>query len=154
MNLLLSVRQGVIKPVETAFTTGQKLALLERLRQGKREGIVFKLLAAPYTPGRPNSGGSQLKHKFCATLSAVVARVNKQRSVELQLLGSDGWRTCGNVTIPANHPVPQAGAVVEVKYLYAFKESDLLYQPVYLGVREDVAGPECLASQLKYKPED
>jgi len=48
---------------------------------GRKEGVVFKRLDAPYTPGRPGSGGTQLKHKFCATLSAVVARVNAQRSV-------------------------------------------------------------------------
>jgi hypothetical protein len=27
---------------------------------------TFKRLDAPYTPGRPNSGGPQLKHKFYA----------------------------------------------------------------------------------------
>lgn len=154
MNLLCSVQQRTIKLVETAFTTEQKLALLKRLREGKREGIVFKRLDAPYTPSRPNSGGTQLKHKFVATLSAVVSKVNRQRSVELQLLGNDGWHSCGNVTIPANHNVPSAGQVVEVQYLYAFKESGVLFQPVYLGPREDVDAGECLASQLKFKPSD
>lgn len=151
MNLLAGVQQTVIKFTETAFTAEQKRTLLGRLRQDRKEGIVFKRLDAPYTPGKPNSGGPQLKFKFCATLSAVVARVNRQRSVELQLLGNDGWQTCGNVTIPANHAIPKAGAVVEVRYLYAHRESNALYQPVYLGPRDDVDPAECLASQLKYK---
>jgi bifunctional non-homologous end joining protein LigD len=154
MNLLFSVQQTVIKLVETAFTTNQKLAMLKELREGKREGIVFKQVFAPSTPGRPNSGGPQLKHKFCATLSAVVAKVNRQRSVELQLIGKDGWVSCGNVTIPANQKIPQAGQVVEVRYLYAFKESGVLFQPVYLGPRDDVDDSDCLTSQLKFKPED
>lgn len=154
MNLLSGVQETVIRFVDTAFTTQQKRTLLDRLRRGRKEGIVFKRLDAPYTPGRPNSGGSQLKHKFCATLSAVVARVNRQRSVELKLLGNASWRTCGNVTIPANHDIPTVGMVVEVRYLYAFKESGVLFQSVYLGPRDDVEPGECRVSQLKYKAEE
>jgi bifunctional non-homologous end joining protein LigD len=154
MNLLFSVQQRVIRLVETAFTTEQKLALLGQLKAGKREGIVFKQIFAPYTPGRPNSGGTQLKHKFVATLSAVVAKINTKRSVELQLIGPDGWVSCGNVTIPANLKIPQAGQVCEIRYLYCYKESGVLFQPVYLGPRDDVDDTECLTSQLKFKPED
>jgi bifunctional non-homologous end joining protein LigD len=154
MNLLFGIQQTIIKFVDTAFTTEQKLVMLARLKKGRREGIVFKQLHSAYTTGRPNSGGSHLKHKFVATLSAVVAKVNRQRSVELQLLGQDGWVKCGNVTIPANHKIPQAGQVVEIRYLYAFKESGVLFQPVYLGPRNDVDDSECLTSQLKYKAED
>ena len=154
MNLLFSVQQRVIKLVETAFTTEQKLDLLNRLREGKREGIVFKQVWSAYTSGRPNSGGNQLKHKFVATLSAVVAKINAKRSVELQLIGQDGWVSCGNVTIPSNHKIPAAGQVCEIRYLYAFKESGMLFQPVYLGLRDDVDDNECLTSQLKFKPKD
>ena len=154
MNLLFSLQQRVIKLVETAFTQAQKLELLAKLREGRREGIVFKQLYAPSTSGRPNSGGTQLKHKFVATLSALVANVNRQRSVEISLLGKNGWQTAGNVTIPANHSIPRAGEVVEVRFLYAHRESDVLYQPVYLGLRNDVDPGECRVSQLKYKAED
>ena len=121
---------------------------------GKQEGVVFKRLDAPYTPGRPNTGGSQLKHKFYATLSCVVAKINPQRSVEVRLLGEDGWMPCGNVTIPPNHPIPEVCQVIEARYLYAHKGSNALYQPVYLGPRNDVDTSECLLTQLKYKPED
>jgi len=154
MNLLFSVQQSTIKLVETAFTTEQKLALLNQLKAGKREGIVFKQIFAPYTSGRPNSGGTQLKHKFVATLSAVVAKINAKRSVELQLIGQAGWVSCGNVTIPANHNIPRVGEVVEACYLYAHEPSGVLYQPVYLGRRDDVDAAECTVRQLKYKPTD
>lgn len=154
MNLLFSVQQTVIKLVETAFTTDQKNAMLAKLRQGRKEGIVFKQVFAPSTPGRPNSGGSQLKHKFVATLSALVSKINPQRSVGLSLLGPNGWQTAGNVTIPANHSIPKAGDVVEIRYLYAFPESGVLYQPLYLGLRDDVDPTECTARQLKFKPAD
>jgi len=153
-NLLSGVGQGVIRLVETACATEEKRALLDQLRRDRKEGVVFKELNAPYTVGRPNSGGSQLKHKFCAQLSAVVAKVNSGRSVELRLLDKDGWQTCGNVTIPANQPIPPVGQVVEVRYLYAFKESGVLYQPVFLEPRTDVDIGECLASQLKFKADE
>jgi bifunctional non-homologous end joining protein LigD len=152
VNLLLSTANHPhIKLVGTAFTTKEKTELWQRLRQENREGIVFKRLDAPYTPGKPNSGGPQLKFKFVATLSAVVAKVNIQRSVEIGLLKGRSLISCGNVTIPANHVIPKVGAVVEVRYLYAYRESHALHQPVYLGPRDDVDAGECLASQLKFK---
>ena len=143
-----------IEVVTTAFTSLEKATLYNRLKQEKREGVVLKRLDAPYTPGRPNSGGSQLKHKFVATLSAVVAKINAQRSVEVRLLNGDGWKSAGNVTIPANHPVPKVGTVVEIRYLYAIPGSGCLYQPVYLGLRPDVEPHECVLSQLKFKSQD
>jgi bifunctional non-homologous end joining protein LigD len=152
--LLSNSRHPHIRLVETAFTSQQKTRLWERLREEQREGIVFKRLDAPYTPGKPNSGGSQLKFKFVATVSAVVARVNARRSVEVSLFQGRSLVSCGNVTIPANHQIPPVGAVVEVRYLYAYRDSLSLYQPVYLGPRDDVDPGECLVSQLKYKAEE
>lgn len=141
-----------IEVIETAFTTQEKTRLIELFRTEKREGVVFKRLDAPYTPGRPNGGGTQLKHKFYATLSAVVGNLNTQRSVELRLFNGQGWQSAGNVTIPPNHAVPSPGSVVEVRYLYAYPESGALYQPVFLGISQDVALMECAIAQLKFKP--
>ena len=154
VNLLLSnSRHPHVKLVETVFTTQQKTELWQRLRRENREGIVFKRLDAIYTPGRPNSGGPQLKFKFVATLSAVVAKINAKRSVELSLFNGRSLVSCGNVTIPPNHEIPPVGAVVDTRYLYAAKESGVLYQPVYLGPRDDIDPGECLVSQLKFKAE-
>jgi bifunctional non-homologous end joining protein LigD len=143
-----------IRLVETAITTQQKTRLWEQLREEQREGIVFKRLDVPYVPGKPNSGGPQLKFKFVATVSAIVAKVNIQRSVEISLFKGRSLVSCGNVTIPANHQIPPVGAVVAVRYLYVFRDSLSLYQPVYLGLRDDVDPGECLVSQLKYKAEE
>ena len=152
VNLLLSTANHPhIRLVETAFTTDQKTEMWERLRRENREGIVFKKLDAPYTPGKPNSGGPQLKFKLVATLSAIVAKVNAKRSVELGLFNGRTLVSCGNVTIPANHKIPPAGAIVEVRYLYAFRESGVLFQSVYLGLRDDVDPGECIVQQLKFK---
>ena len=56
-----------------------------------------------------------MKFKFVATVSAVVSKINVQRSVEVGLFQGRRLVSCGNVTIPANHELPQAGAVVEVR---------------------------------------
>lgn len=151
LNLFASGQQRHIHLTATAWDESAKRAMLTLLRSQKKEGIVFKRVDAEYTPGRPNSGGTQLKHKFYATLSAMVGAVNAKRSIELRLFGKNGPVTAGNVTIPANHQIPKAGQVVEVRYLYAFRESGCVYQPVYLGVRTDILQTECLTSQLKYK---
>jgi bifunctional non-homologous end joining protein LigD len=150
---IVSKEFGFIKLVDNANDVTEKRALLEKLRGERREGVVFKHLEAPYTPGRPNSGGAQAKHKFYATASFVVGAVNQKRSVSLQLLNGKTPVGAGNVTIPPNHAVPKVGAVVEVRYLYAFKESGIIYQPVYLGERSDIDPSECVVEQLKYKAE-
>ncbi len=153
LTLLSSGRSSHISHVDCWTDSIDKASWLHTLKQEKAEGVVFKLWNAPYTPGRPNSGGSQLKYKFVATLSAVVAKLNQQRSVALRLLDQEGWQPVGNVTIPPNHPVPNVGAVVEVRYLYAVPDGSL-YQPVYLGVRNDVEPHECVVSQLKFKRDE
>ena len=80
--------------------------------------------------------------------SAVVSKVNAQRSVALELDGIG----VGNVTISPNFDVPKQGDVVEVRYLYAYRGGSL-YQPTFLGVRSDIDACECKMSQLKYKNE-
>lgn len=48
----------------TARTTAEKEQLFAALQSTGTEGIVFKQHNAPYTAGRPNSGGAQVKFKF------------------------------------------------------------------------------------------
>jgi len=150
-NLLNEPNITHIEFAEITTDPANKERLFRHLQAERKEGVVFKRLDAPYTPGRPNSGGNQLKHKFYATCSAVVAKINDKRSVELRLLNGQGWIPVGNVTIPPNFKVPVVGQVVEIRFLYAFRESNALYQPVYLGPRQDIEQHECVLSQLKYK---
>ena len=153
LNLLASGQQRPIHYADTAWKAEEKRRLLTTLRAENKEGIVFKHIEAPYVAGQPNIGGMQVKYKFYATLSAVVHVINAQRSIQIKLLNGT-WASAGNVTIPANHSIPAHGQVVEVRYLYAFRESGCLYQPVYLGVRDDVLPTECLTSQLKFKNDE
>ncbi|MEI6536590.1 MAG: WGR domain-containing protein [Verrucomicrobiaceae bacterium] len=137
--------------VSTTLDPNDKLEIYEDLRLENREGIVFKDIDAPYSPGRPNSGGPQLKYKFVESASFIVTGINEKRSVTLGLYNGAELASAGNVTIPPNHAVPTKGDVVEVRYLYAFRESGSIYQPVYLGLRHDIPANECVVEQLKYK---
>jgi bifunctional non-homologous end joining protein LigD len=154
LNQVISGDFGFLKLADTAFDTRAKVALLEKLTRENREGIVFKKLCAPYVAGRPASGGDNLKRKFYETASFIVGKVNGKRSVSLKLLNGKCFVDAGNVTIPPNRPVPKTAAVVEVRYLHAFRESGCIYQPVYLGERTDIDRGNCLVSQLKYKAEE
>jgi bifunctional non-homologous end joining protein LigD len=153
MNLLASFQHPNIQLVHAAHSTDEKREWFNRFKQHGCEGVVFKHTDAPYMAGRPASRGSQLKCKFCETASFIVGKINAKRSVTLLLFDGDKIKPAGNVTIPPNHEIPQGGQVVECRYLYAFRESGSIFQPVYLGVRDDIGAEECSTTQLKFKAE-
>lgn len=138
--------------VETAKTKAEKQQLYDRLKTNNAEGVVFKKHSAPYTAGRPNSGGNQLKFKFYATASVIVTKINEKRSVAVAVIAEANQVEVGNVTIPPNKKIPPVNSIIEVRYLYAYKGGNL-YQPTYLGIRDDLNIQDCLISQLKYKKE-
>ena len=140
-----------LRTLGTAIGTKYKKALLKDLRERNAEGIVLKRHTAPYTPGRPASGGTALKHKFYATASCIVAGINSgKRSVAIELCDNDQRVAVGNVTIPAGRALPNAGEVIEVKYLYAYPGGSL-FQPVFLNRRDDLVAAECKLAQLKFR---
>jgi bifunctional non-homologous end joining protein LigD len=152
---LLDPAYPALRPVSTVVEPADKLKMFETFRQNNREGVVFKDIDAPYSPGRPNTGGTQLKFKFVESASFIVTARNAKRSVALGLFDSNGDGNtlvpAGNVTIPPNHAVPAVGEVIETKYLYAHRQSGSIYQPVYMGKRCDIPASECTTDQLKYK---
>lgn len=153
MQTILPKKSVAIRSVDTYIAPSDKLRVFDELKANHSEGVVFKEVDAPFSPGRPNSGGSMLKFKFVESASFVVSGHNAKRSVSLGLYDGDTLVPAGNVTIPPNHGIPQLGTVVECSYLYAFRESGSIYQPVYQGVRTDIPANECGVEQLKYKPE-
>ncbi len=141
--MLLDPEHPALRPVSTVVEPADKLAMFRTFRQCGCEGVVFKDNEAPFSPGRPNSGGTQLKYKFVESASFVVTGRNAKRSVALGLYNGDNNNDgklvpAGNVTIPPNHEVPEPGEVLEVKYLYALRQSGSIYQPVYIGKRSDI----------------
>jgi bifunctional non-homologous end joining protein LigD len=142
-----------LRLVKTFIRPQDKLRVFDQLKLAGKEGVVVKDTEAPFNSGRPASGGSQLKYKFVESASFIVTAVNSKRSVTLCPFDDEELVGAGNVTIPPNHEIPQMGTVVEVRYLYAFRESGSIYQPVYLGRRNDIPSGDCTIDQLKYKPE-
>jgi bifunctional non-homologous end joining protein LigD len=153
LQLLFAYPPPALRVVCSNYSPADKLAMFDTLRQYGAEGVVFKDLEAPFSPGCPNSGGTQLKFKFVESASFVVTGHNAKRSVSLGLYDGDNMVPAGNVTIPPNHPVPTSGDVVDVRYMHAFRESGSIYQPVYIGPRSDILANECGTDQLKYKPD-
>ena len=144
-----------IKIAESYLDKKSKFDFYKKSKEKNEEGIVFKRKDAKYYVGRPSSGGDYLKYKFYATCSCFVTEINdKKRSVHIGLLDGKKLLPAGKVTIPINHEVPEVGSIVEVRYLYAYKQSGNLYQPTYLGLREDIQDSDCQKKQLKYKKEE
>jgi len=141
--------------MKTYVFEADKRQALSQLRAAKAEGVVFHLASSPYTAGRPSTGGDAMKFKFWASASCIVAGKNDgKRSVSLKLIAANGdFISVGNVAIPANAPVPDAGEILEVRYLYAYPNGGSLFEPSYRGVRTDIDTSECLYSQLKFKAE-
>jgi bifunctional non-homologous end joining protein LigD len=149
----LIAKMGLPQIICVASVEGykDKKSAFHRLQQNQAEGVVFKLLSAPYTPGRPNSGGPQIKYKFTETASVFVCSVNQgKRSVSIGVLQGVQTVPIGNVTIPANHEIPNLGDIVEARYLYAYPGGSM-FQPVYLGKRHDIDHAACVIEQIKFK---
>lgn len=144
-----------VQVIDTFGTEEKKRQAFAAIKARRGEGVVFKDGRSFYKPGRPNSGGPQVKFKFTATCSVIVGAINEKgkRSVNLLLLDGKKEVPVGKVTILPNFPIPQSGNIVEVQYLYAYLGGSL-YQPVYLGERDDVDRKACRLDQLKYKVED
>ena len=136
--------------VKTASTQEEKATLFKSLKEAQTEGVVFKKREAPYQAGRPNSGGTQLKFKFYETASVIVSAINDKRSVGMSLIEEGKEVFVGNVTISPNKEVPKLHEIIEVRYLYAYRGGSL-YQPTFLGLRDDIERAECLMGQLKFK---
>lgn len=135
-----------LKLVQAHQGARAKRAHFEAIDQSKGEGVVFKRRHGLFEAGK---NSQSYRHKFWESMTCLVQEVNAQRSVALKAFDAQAhkWVSLGNVTIPANHPVPAVGARVEVRYLYQF-EKGALCQPTYLGTRSDVAFDACTMDQI------
>lgn len=143
--------EGPIKVVPIYMSTAAKRKAFKQLKKQGVEGVVFKKADALYKPGRPASGGDQLKFKFKAMATVQVSGLNEKgkRSVYIQCLNGKELVDVGKVTVLPNFVVPKVGTLIEVEYLYRHVHG-ALYQPVYLGERDDLDVPD-QTSMLKVK---
>jgi bifunctional non-homologous end joining protein LigD len=133
---------SAIRIVKNYESTGVKEAAFQMLESERAEGVVFKLKNATSVPGRPNSGGNQLKFKFKGSATCMVMEQNgSKRSVRIAVAKGAQAQTIGNVTITANYEIPDPNVLIEVEYLYAYPDGSL-FQPVYKGPRPDKNEPD------------
>jgi bifunctional non-homologous end joining protein LigD len=139
---------------KTYYTPADKRAAFAKLKEDLKEGIILKKINSPYVPGKPASGGNQLKFRFFETSTFHVTKHSKKaRSIEVTVYDETGKPyMLGKVTIPANWDMPDIGSFVEVKYAHCFIGGSL-YHSSYLGPRTDQDVKDCTLSQIKFKPE-
>jgi len=120
-----------VRVVPLVVGADAKGVLVEGLRAGRKEGVVFKRLDAPYEAGRRPSLAKAIavKVKFYAEIAVEVLKWNGDKSsVEVAALDSGRLVSVGKVTIHDKYVGQVApGVVVRVKYLYA-TEAAQLYQ--------------------------
>jgi bifunctional non-homologous end joining protein LigD len=148
--LCATLTGNVIRAADWATTQRGKEDLYRQVVETRGEGVVFKLAHSTYRAGRKPTGWPWLKCKFVATATLIAGPQTDKHSIEL--FSYEGTRL-GTVTIPPNKDVPAPGTPCEVRYLYRFPGGSL-FQPVYLGPREDIEPEACTEAQLKYKPEE
>ncbi len=155
LDVCLEQLSGPVKLVASASTTKAKRALYDKLEKARAEGIVFKRADAPYTPGRPSSGGTQLKYKFVKTAD-VFLTANAGNAYQMAVFDGGKVRDIGKVfagtTNASRKEIDELitrgeRPVAEVQYLYA-TEDDLLFQPVFVQLRDDKDPEECGLAQL------
>ena len=110
--MLIPPNLPALRWVSTSVDPNDKIEISEELRATNREGVVFKEVDAPYSPGRPNSGGPQLKFKFVESASFVVIPRNGTEPLKVgdrvQIVPE--WQDPGDDRYP-NDELPQVQAV-------------------------------------------
>ena len=136
-----------IKMIPASKDPAVKRAMLKSITAAHGEGIVLRQASGSYEAGL--TAGS-VKYKLYESATCIVLAVTPgKRSVSLGLLDALGAEvSVGSVTIPANHAVPLAGELSEVRYMHRF-EGGSLYQPVYLGKRMDLDRSAATLSQVR-----
>lgn len=134
----------------TAWTAAEKFAMMAQARAEDWEGVMYRNIDAAYQNIRTMD---LRKQKFWATATCFVETVNTKRSVGLAMLDDKGaFVKVGNVTVAVNQDIPEAGTLVEVRYLYAH-DGGSLYQPNLIRVRDDVHDPDPRSSLRRPPPE-
>lgn len=146
---------GDVRVLPLARGARAKRALVDRLREARAEGVVFKHADAPYRAGRPASGGSQRKHKFLRSADVVILE-NAGNAYRMAVYDGGALFDVGKVfagTTNASRRTLDAALgrgeqpVCEVRYLYATADHQL-FQPVFVAQRDDKPAAECVRAQL------
>lgn len=151
----------------TAYTDADKGELLANRTI---EGVCIKDREAPYAPGR---NGQHKKYKFEQFASFIVGPKPKpdgKRSVGTYIVDATAeftsdWRPLcglnerpcpplryvGSVGVPEKYPLPADGAIIDVRYLYAYPGGGVAQAKYFGKIRTDVRYQDCTTAQFKFK---
>lgn len=128
----------IVEDKETLFTS---------MKESRKEGVVFKLLSAPYIN---KTTSNFLKFKFINQVDCVILDkgIEDKDNFLLGLFDGKDFREVGKCSsLTGDGPQANIGDVVQVDILYVTK-GDRLYQPVKPKLRWDKRPQECDISQL------
>jgi bifunctional non-homologous end joining protein LigD len=155
LDALVEELSGPVKLVPMAVSSKDYRALYTKLQKSRAEGIVFKRKGSPYQAGRPSSGGTQLKYKFIKTADVFLTE-NAGNAYQMAIFHAGEVREVGKVFAGTTNQsrklideLISSGErpVAEVQYLYA-TDDDILFQPVFVQLRDDKDPEECTLDQL------
>lgn len=158
-----SIKNKDIHPAPLVTGKEAKRAFVNALINGKKEGVVFKLLAAKYTPGKIDNLGKTVavKVKFYKEMDCVVLSWTDKSSIEVGAYEGKKLLEIGKVTVPEKYVSQiEEGAVVRVRYLYGTRPGRKLYQPnldpddAGNVTRYDVAPKECKIEAMQFEGKD
>jgi hypothetical protein len=146
---LVGPGSGLVRVVRSWEGAAEKSKAVLDLHAAGAEGVVFKLKAAPWKPGRSHS---HLKLKFwesatCRVATKTVRKHMPHNSCALELFDGKRWVLVGHTSLNGK-PSVKVGDLVEIKYLYFVTQ---LYQPELLRVRTDVDEGAATMAQLKHR---
>jgi bifunctional non-homologous end joining protein LigD len=124
-----------VQVVPTAFTRTVKHNMLDATKARNGEGILFKLVGAPYVEGTSKYA---LKHTFrSAAVVQVVGASRANRTIQMGMLSDEGIQFVGNLPLSSVDELPALGTLVLVEYLSADPESGSLVEARYVGISAD-----------------
>lgn len=145
LNMLSNKFDGPIELVP--LITENKQEKFDEIKSNDSEGVVFKLLSAPYAGKRTSNF---LKYKFVNQVDCVVIDkgFNSKENFVLGLFDGKGFVDVGKCSsLTGDGPKVKVGDVVQVTTLYV-TEGNRLYQPVKPQLRYDKSPQDCTLDQL------
>lgn len=131
-------------------TQEEKRDLYAWCKANHAEGLMFKNRRGTYHEGRRSS--DLQKVKFTETVDCIILETWREgrRSIRVGLYENGTMVDVGAITMTEeNLAIATVGQVVEARYLYVAKDRRL-YQPRFLGFRDDKSPDECTIDQLKF----
>ena len=147
-------RVGPVRVVPT--TTGMRdvRKFHADLKERNAEGMVYRDLCMPHTAGIEHK--ALFAFRITAIAQCVVAGV-ADRTLSVMLIYDDcpsKGLEMARVPVPADQPVPDVGAVVDIQYSHLPDKGSMFKEPVYVGVRSDVSHAACTLNNqhLRVRP--